>query len=737
MEHDVFISYARENTDAANAIVELLQDIGIPCWIDNQTLAHQHGDDWAKEIVSAIESSRLMVVVFSQHANASRYVKKEVGVAVNSGVPIIPFRIEDVAPQESLALHLADSQWLNAFPFYEKHLDALSSSVCRQLDGPGKSRPPVGRGGSATIGLRRFISGHFDQIRRSVWSASPSGRVRSAPAPAPREQAPSAYGARKAAHEAASKEDVILLAKANRWWRIKEIIDALETQGVPLGRYADVRSSLEKRLAAFQRARDAAEDALSKLGPAKAEPHLLKLRELVADHPEIATLDARRKEMLQDRVHLQKTLDAFVAGNRWTAVENTIREFAIKHGQATQSLLQAAEKASSRALEETRRFDLLMWTIVAGIVILGACYCVENWLGISDGSFEYRFSDATEHLLVPPISVLVRFGTVVTAAGFVLALFGVRHQGTFAGASIALMTVAAGAQSLPWASSFIPWRGGDPPKNFDLAISWLPCAVFAITLMMAMQFATSLLIAVRPAWPGVTATLAAALAGYGFLPERGITDSYLGQPVWSRWVPDAMLCASVLATSGAINRKRSWWLLPLVAVGVGLFGPSSSLSGSDAFGMRTAPVIIGLLVAGWIAARPTTLRGYLVLLAAACSSCFAAEYLRGIDARSSMLPYGRLGPFLSIWAIACGSVAIRNKGVLSPSVRGWDIVVKQLLRLRGAAARVHERQLADSAWFRQGRDWHATRAIPGETAKKAPRLGSPTPAAASTPPQNT
>jgi len=735
MAHDVFISYARENADAANAIVDLLQDMGISCWIDNQTIAHQHGDSWAEEIVAAITSSRLMVVVFSQYANASKYVKSEVHKAFDSDVPIIPFRVEDVTPQGSLALHLPSSQWLDAFPLFEKHLDALASSVCRQLDGPGKTPPPSVRDRSPKIGWRRYIAGHIDHLHRSALSSRTPSKARTAPAAS--SKSPTAYGARKAAHEAASKEDVGLLAKANRWWRIKEIIHALETQGVPLGRYVEAKAALEKRLAAFHRARDAAEDALTKLGPAKVEPQLLKLKELIADHPDIDALNARRKEMLKDRVHLQKTLDSFVTSNRWTAVENTIRAFAIKHGQATQSLLQAAQKASGRALEETRRFDLLMWTIFAGAVILGACYCVEHWLGISDGSFANRFSGATEHLLIPLISVLVRFGTVVTASGFLLALFGIRHQGTFAGASIALMTVAAGAQALPLASMFIPWSDVSPPRQLELAVSWLPCAVFAVTLMMAIQFATSLLIGARPSWPGLTATLAAALAAYGFLPERGITDAYFGEPQWSRWMPDAVLCASILAVSGAIEHKRSWWLLPLFAVGAGFLGPVSQRSGYDSLWQRTGPVILGLLVVGWIAARPTTLRCYLVLLAAACCSCFAGEYLRVIDNRSGMLPFGRLGPLLSIWAIACGSVAIRHKGILSPWVRGWDMIVKQLLRVRGVAALVHERQLADSAWFRQGREWHGAQAASGETAKKTIGRGNPRSATASRPPQIT
>ena len=88
-----------------------------------------------------------------------------------------------------------------------------------------------------------------------------------------------------------------------------------------------------------------------------------------------------------------------------------------------------------------------------------------------------------------------------------------------------------------------------------------------------------------------------------------------------------------------------------------------------------------------------------------------------------MLSCGRLGPLLAIWAIACGSVAIRHKGALSPWVRGWDTLVKQVLRIRGAGHKFHDRQLAESAWFHEGRKWHAFQASAGEFSKNTPRTG--------------
>ena len=93
--------------------------------------------DYGEEIIEAIKESRLMVVVFSNHANLSSHVKNEVERAVSAGIPIIPFRIEDVLPKGSLELHLSRVHWLDALtPPLEEHLKRLTDTVQRVSAGP-------------------------------------------------------------------------------------------------------------------------------------------------------------------------------------------------------------------------------------------------------------------------------------------------------------------------------------------------------------------------------------------------------------------------------------------------------------------------------------------------------------------------------------------------------------------------------------------------------------------------
>jgi hypothetical protein len=65
-----------------------------------------------------------MILIFSKSANVSPQIKREVERAVNKGVYIIPFRVDDILPARSLEYFISTSQWMDAFsPPLERHLD--------------------------------------------------------------------------------------------------------------------------------------------------------------------------------------------------------------------------------------------------------------------------------------------------------------------------------------------------------------------------------------------------------------------------------------------------------------------------------------------------------------------------------------------------------------------------------------------------------------------------------------
>jgi hypothetical protein len=125
---DVFVSYASKDKTVADAVCARLESAGIRCWIAPRDIVA--GTSYGEAIIDAIHGAKVMVLVFSSNANASGHIPKEVERAVSSGVAILPFRIEDVAPGKSLDYFIGSVHWLDAMtPPMEKHLDDLAATV--------------------------------------------------------------------------------------------------------------------------------------------------------------------------------------------------------------------------------------------------------------------------------------------------------------------------------------------------------------------------------------------------------------------------------------------------------------------------------------------------------------------------------------------------------------------------------------------------------------------------------
>ena len=128
MAHDVFISYSHEDKQTAEAMCHWLEDEGIRCWMAPRDV--RPGMQYAAEIDQAINSCKVMVVVFSGRTNDSVHVPNEIERAVSKGAPVVPFRIEDVHPSGSLEYYLESRHWLDAItPPLEQHLDRLAQGI--------------------------------------------------------------------------------------------------------------------------------------------------------------------------------------------------------------------------------------------------------------------------------------------------------------------------------------------------------------------------------------------------------------------------------------------------------------------------------------------------------------------------------------------------------------------------------------------------------------------------------
>jgi WD40 repeat protein len=137
---DAFISYAHADKPIADAACAALEAANIRCWIAPRDI--DPGRDYGEALVEAIEGGKVFVLIFSSNANASPQIKREVERAVSKGVPIIPVRIEDVAPNRNLEYFISSPHWLDAFPPpREQYFGKLIHSVRGLLDSEMAARP--------------------------------------------------------------------------------------------------------------------------------------------------------------------------------------------------------------------------------------------------------------------------------------------------------------------------------------------------------------------------------------------------------------------------------------------------------------------------------------------------------------------------------------------------------------------------------------------------------------------
>jgi hypothetical protein len=138
----VVISYTQPDWDLARELVAHVEAHGIACWIAGRDVPF--GADRATEIVNAIATARVMVLVFSANANSSTDVHREVERAFDRGVPLLPFRIADVAPSSSLEYFLSSQNFLDAYPPpLALHYARLCACLNTMLAGStGATRPP-------------------------------------------------------------------------------------------------------------------------------------------------------------------------------------------------------------------------------------------------------------------------------------------------------------------------------------------------------------------------------------------------------------------------------------------------------------------------------------------------------------------------------------------------------------------------------------------------------------------
>jgi len=142
MAHDVFLSHSHADKVFADAICHKLEANGIRCWVAPRDI--RPSEDWAEAIINAMDNARVLVLVFSSSSNSSPQVRREVERAVNKGLHVLPFRIENVPLSKSLEYFISTQHWLDAINGeLEFHLGRLHECISLLLEHGAAEAPPA------------------------------------------------------------------------------------------------------------------------------------------------------------------------------------------------------------------------------------------------------------------------------------------------------------------------------------------------------------------------------------------------------------------------------------------------------------------------------------------------------------------------------------------------------------------------------------------------------------------
>lgn len=178
MAQTVFISYSQADKQAADRICEILEQGGVDCWIAPRNIPA--GTTWANSIVRGIERSRAMVLVCSENANQSRQMSRELQLADDHKLPIIPIRLSSAEPSGDFRYFLDNTQWFDAFPgTMDDHAERLLRAVKAALLPPGERTAATAAGWGAQAAA---VAGMKPTAQSSATASR--GPVPVAPAPA-------------------------------------------------------------------------------------------------------------------------------------------------------------------------------------------------------------------------------------------------------------------------------------------------------------------------------------------------------------------------------------------------------------------------------------------------------------------------------------------------------------------------------------------------------------------------
>jgi hypothetical protein len=113
MPAPIFVSHASSDRTVAQSVCKALENRGLHCWISSRDI--RPGENFQ--------------VAISANSKNSEEIKKELALAGQNRLTVIPVRTEDVTPEEAFAYELATHQWIDLFDDWEEAIHRLAEQL--------------------------------------------------------------------------------------------------------------------------------------------------------------------------------------------------------------------------------------------------------------------------------------------------------------------------------------------------------------------------------------------------------------------------------------------------------------------------------------------------------------------------------------------------------------------------------------------------------------------------------
>jgi TIR domain len=128
---NIFVSFSKQDQAAALEILGRIESADIKCWISCRDVPR--GRDYQDAIVDALDTAGAMVLVFSNNANNSEEIKRELALASAKRLFVLPVRIENAEPTKGFKYQLATRQYIDLFEDREKNMTLVVTTLQKQL----------------------------------------------------------------------------------------------------------------------------------------------------------------------------------------------------------------------------------------------------------------------------------------------------------------------------------------------------------------------------------------------------------------------------------------------------------------------------------------------------------------------------------------------------------------------------------------------------------------------------